>query len=205
MQTGNTLYLDPKNNREYYSESDGNFMPFEQSLKAHTVLQRVAWMRSWVHELGSESHIDIGCKDGYTCLTLQAEGIDCVGIDPSSDSIEQARLKAQQARLDVTYLEGFGEDIPEGIFADTLSIMEVIEHVVDPRRLLERATKCAMYVLITTPDANGRHGMIDAERNPEHVRLYTKEELEKLCEEFGEVKECTIIDDQICIIFKTKK
>ena len=144
------------------------------------------------------------CKDGYTCLTLQAEGVDCTGIDPSEDAIEEARTKAETAKLDCTFIVGYGEDIPDTIRVDTLSIMEVLEHVVNPNKLLEVASRTAMYVMITTPDVNGRHGMKDAERNQEHVRLYSKKELEKLCSKYGTIKESVIKDDQLQIIIKPK-
>ncbi len=158
---------------------------------------------------GDNSYIaeDIGvhnCKDGYTCLTLQAEGVDCTGIDPSEDAIEEARTKAETAKLDCTFIVGYGEDIPDTIRVDTLSIMEVLEHVVNPNKLLEVASRTAMYVMITTPDVNGRHGMKDAERNQEHVRLYSKKELEKLCSKYGTIKESVIKDDQLQIIIKPK-
>ena len=204
MQTGNTLLLNPKENKKHYETSDKHFMPLEQSLMAHTQLPRVAWVREWVHELGSENHLDIGAKDGYTCLTLQAEGVNCTGIDPSEDAIEEARTKAETAKLDCTFIVGYGEDIPDTIRVDTLSIMEVLEHVVNPNKLLEVASRTAMYVMITTPDVNGRHGMKDAERNQEHVRLYSKKELERLCGKYGTIKESIIQDDQLHIIFKPK-
>lgn len=204
MQTKNKKYLDEKANKEYYSESDGNFMPLDRSLFAHKYLPRVAWVREQVHSLGSISHIDVGCKDGYTCLTLQAEGIDCTGIDPSEDAIEEARHKALEAKLDCTFLVGFGEEIPDGIIADTVSCMEVIEHVVDIDKLLKVLSRIGRYVMITTPDAKGRHGMSDSERNEEHVRLFTKKELEDECGKYGEVIKCELIDDQVCILYKPK-
>lgn len=204
MQTKNKKYLDEKANREYYSESDKNFMPIERALYAHKYLPRVAWVREHVHSLGSTTHIDVGCKDGYTCLTLQAEGIDCTGIDPSEDAIEEARHKALEAKLDCTFLVGFGEDIPDRIIADTVSCMEVIEHVVDIDKLLTVLSRIGRYVMITTPDAKGRHGMSDSERNEEHVRLFTKKELEEVCSKYGTIRESLINDDQLCVIFKPK-
>lgn len=203
MQTKNNKYLDLQKNREYYSQSDKNFMPLERALVCHKYLPRCAWVRDKVYELGSENHLDIGMKDGYLCLTLQAEGINCVGIDPSVDAVDEARLKATEARLDCKFILGFAEDIPEGIMADTVSCMEVIEHVVDVDVLLKKLSSIGKYVMITTPDAEGRHGMIDSERNEEHVRMFTKQELIDACSKYGKVIETKLIDDQICIMFRT--
>jgi len=204
MKTKNKELLDPQKNKEYYAKSDGNFMPLEQSLHAHKMLDRVAWMRNWVHEIASRSHISVGCKDGYECITLSAEGIECVGIDPSEDAIDEAKLKAREAGLEVTFIVGTGEQLPEGIIADTVSCMEVLEHVVSPTKLMDKLTKAGRYVLISTPDIDGRHGIRDADRNQEHVRLYSKEELDDFMSNYGTIIESVRRDDQLCIIVKTK-
>lgn len=160
MKTNNKRLLKKKENHDYYMTSDHNFMPLDRALYAHKYLDRIAWVREWVHELGSESHMSIGCKDGYTDITLAAEGIECIGIDPSVDAIEEAKLKAYEAELDNTkFIVGFGEDIPQGISVDTVDICEVIEHVVKPDKLLEVASRVGKYVMITTPDAHGKHGL----------------------------------------------
>jgi 2-polyprenyl-3-methyl-5-hydroxy-6-metoxy-1,4-benzoquinol methylase len=200
METKNKKLRSRKANEEYYSQSDKNFMPLQQSLMAHKVLDRVAWVRKWVHELASQTHIDVATKDGYLPLTLAAEGVECIGIDPSEDAIDEADLKATEAEIDVTYKVAFAKDIPEGVYADTVSALEVLEHVVDPDEFLDKVTSLGRFVMISTPDANGRHGMKDAERNEEHLRMYTKEELEKLLGNYGKIKESVLRDDQICIL-----
>ncbi len=40
---------------------------------------------------GIQSAVDIGCGEGRFCRMLKAEGIDCIGIDPTLALIEQAR------------------------------------------------------------------------------------------------------------------
>lgn len=204
MKTKNTKLLNEDKNREYYSKSDGHFMPLESSLYAHRVLDRVAWVRDKVLELDSKYHLDIGCKDGYTCLTLTADGLDCVGVDPSTDAIDEAKLKAREADLEVTYIVGFLEDVKPEFYFDTVSLMEVLEHVIDADKALEKLTTLGRYVLITTPDVNGRHGLLDSERNEEHVRLFSLDELVELCTKYGRVMESVIRDDQLCILLESK-
>lgn len=191
-------------NREYYSHSDMHFMDLERSMYASRFIKRYAWVRDWVHDLKSESHIDIGCKDGSLCIQLQSEGVNTIGIDPSEDAIDFARLKALQAGLKCSFFVGYGEDLPEGIQADTVSCTEVIEHVIDPEALLERLAKTATYVMISTPDKNGKFGEVDLERNPEHIRLYTKESLEELCNKYGTIRESKIEDGNLLILFESK-
>jgi 2-polyprenyl-3-methyl-5-hydroxy-6-metoxy-1,4-benzoquinol methylase len=203
MKTENQTYADPEKNKEYYSKSDKNFMSLAMSLYAHRYLDRVAWVRDNVHELGSQFHLDIGTKDGYLPLTLTAEGIDCVGVDPSSDAIEEARLKAREAKYDVKYIVGYLDDIEPKFKYDTVSMLEVIEHVIDPEATVERLARLGRYVMISTPDYYGRHGWEDSKQNDEHLRIYTKEELEELCSKYGRIVESVIRDDQLCILFES--
>ena len=208
METKNKELTDKKKNQEYYGKSDGNFMAMEDSFRAHQLIDRIAWARRWVHEVASRTHIDVGTKDGYLCLTLGAEGVECVGIDPSEDAIDEARLRASEgARMlavEPTFLLGTGEDLPEGISADTVSCLEVIEHVVDPDKLLAKLSGAGSYVLICTPDIKGKHGLKDSERNPEHIRLYSKEEFEELIKKYGTILESVVQDGQILVCFRPK-
>jgi 2-polyprenyl-3-methyl-5-hydroxy-6-metoxy-1,4-benzoquinol methylase len=208
MDIKNKELTDEKKNKEYYGRSDGNYMAADKAFIAHTVLDRIAWARKWVHELASRTHIDCGCKDGYLCLTLGAEGVECVGIDPSEDAIDEARLRVSEGirnlATEPTFLLGTGEDLPDGVHADTVSCLEVIEHVIDPDKLLKKLSSAGSYVLICTPDIHGKHGLKDSERNPEHIRLYEKEELETLVSKYGTILESVIRDGQICIIYKSK-
>jgi 2-polyprenyl-3-methyl-5-hydroxy-6-metoxy-1,4-benzoquinol methylase len=205
MKTKNKKLQNKKNNREHYTKSDGHFMPLQQAMKAHQHIDRIAWARQKIHELESTYHLDVGCKDGYLCLTLAAEGIECLGLDPCEDAIEEALFKASQAKLDCSFRAGFIEDLPQPAFTfDTVSALEVLEHVVDPKPVLEKLARLAHFVLISTPDYYGRHGWEDAENNEEHVRIYKQSELEKVIKKYGEIKESVVRDDQICILFRTK-
>lgn len=204
MKTKNDKYLDVDKNKEYYSHSDGNFMPIEHCTMAHRVLDRVDWARKWVHELSAQTIVDIGCKDGYLDLTLASEGIECVGVDPSKDAIDEAQTRAMELNVDnVTFICGFAEQVPDTIHADVVTSLEVIEHVVDVDVFLKKLSTIGTYVMISTPDAHGRHGLKDSERNEEHVRLFTKKELEKAVSKYGHIVESIDRDDQLLIIFKS--
>ena len=195
--------LNPKENKKYYSKSDGMFMTLEQALGCHKILDRCEWARRWTYEVSSRTHIDVGCKDGYLCLTLQQDGIDCIGIDPSEDAIEEAKTKAIEARLDCKFMVGMAEEIPDGIRADTVTCMEVLEHVVDPDIVMKKLCKMGRYLLVSTPVADGQHGKEDVKDNEEHIRIYTELEFKRFCGDYGKIIECIIRDDQICIILRT--
>jgi hypothetical protein len=57
--------------------------------------------------------------------------------------------------------------------------------------------------MITTPDADGPHGMVDSEQNIEHVRMFTKQELSDLVSKYGQVIDYQVRDGQLCILFKS--
>jgi len=204
MDTKNTKLKEVEANRKYYSKSDGNFMTEEAVLHSHKVLDRVDWVREKVHQVDSRDHLDIGCKDGYLCLTLQSEGITCVGVDPSKDSIAKAQERAVKYGLKAGFVQAFVEDVKENIKADTVSMLEVLEHVADPKKVMRKLAKLGRIIMISTPDADGRHGHDDADRNQEHVRLYTKKELERFVKNYGEILESTVRDEQLCIMWKPR-
>lgn len=205
MKTKNSKYLDPKENRKYYSQGDSNFMDINRATMAHKYIDRIAWLVEKVHELDSRTHVGVGVKDGYEILTLTARGVDSIGIDPSKDSIAEARLKANKLGYDgmEMFKVGFLEDLPD-MDADTVSCLEVLEHVVDSDVALDRLAHLGRYVMVSTPDINGRHGMEDSERNEEHVRLYSLEELVEQCSKYGVVIEAVSRDDQLCVCFESK-
>jgi 2-polyprenyl-3-methyl-5-hydroxy-6-metoxy-1,4-benzoquinol methylase len=203
MQTTNTKFLNEKDNRDYYSKSDKQFMPIQHATKAHKILDRIAWSRENVHELGSNGHLDVGCKDGYFGLTLASEGISYLGIDPSEDAIEEATLRAAELGLDCVFQVAFIEDFDPGFKFDTVSMMEVLEHVVDAEAVVKKLSSLGKFVMITTPDADGPHGMVDSEQNIEHVRMFTKQELSDLVSKYGQVIDYQVRDGQLCILFKS--
>lgn len=193
-----------KLDKNYYAKSDGNFMPEEVAMFAHRVLERVAWVRNEVHNIGSLNHIDIGCKDGYTCLTLAAEGVTCFGLDPSKDAIKHANTFAKKYHLDAAFAEGYVQDIKPKGMADTLSMMEVIEHVEDPEKVMKIVSQMAMYVLITTPNGSSKAILEDAKVNKEHINIYTPKKLKKLASKYGNVTGIIEKEEEIYLKLQTK-
>ncbi len=146
MQTANKKYLDPKENRNFYSTSDGAYMPEQFVTVAHQFLPRLKWVREWIHTNGYRTTLDVGCKDGYLGLTIASEGRDYVGIDPSTDAIERAKQLAHKYSLDCQYINAFFEDYElkydevirkQGRY-ECVVCTEVIEHVVDLDSFMEK-------------------------------------------------------------------
>ena len=209
MKTGNKYLLNPKRNHQYYSKSDGHFMSYENSLKADTIIDRIKWVKEELLEIGSRSHVDVGCKDGYLGLVLAQLGIGYIGVDPSADAIAEAQTKAARWMVKVpsmsvpNYKVSMLENLVDSA-ADSVSMMEVLEHVVDEKAALKKLCSLAPQVLITTPDIDGRHGLEDSKTNLEHVRLYSQKELEDLCTQYGNIETSLKRDDALYIRFTVK-
>jgi 2-polyprenyl-6-hydroxyphenyl methylase/3-demethylubiquinone-9 3-methyltransferase len=92
--------------------------------------------------LSEKNVLDIGCGGGILAEALARSGATVTGIDPSPQAIQLAREHAHQNHLKISYhalyLEAFAADAPHSY--DLITCMELIEHVPDPRLLIQTAT-----------------------------------------------------------------
>ena len=73
--------------------------------------------------------LDIGCGGGLLCEPLNRLGATVTGIDPSSNSIEVAKLHSKKMNLNIKYMHCSPENLNfKGKF-DVILNMEVVEHV----------------------------------------------------------------------------
>ena len=79
--------------------------------------------------------LDLGCGNGATSRELVRRGYDVVGVDPSESGIAQAKLADPTSQLKVaSAYEDLNAEF--GIF-DAVISLEVIEHVMWPRKFLD--------------------------------------------------------------------
>jgi 2-polyprenyl-6-hydroxyphenyl methylase / 3-demethylubiquinone-9 3-methyltransferase len=84
--------------------------------------------------------LDIGCGGGLVCEPLARLGAAVTGIDAVAENLEVARAHAEEAGLDVTYLQAAPEDLASrGQRFDLVINMEVIEHAADPASFMAGA------------------------------------------------------------------
>ena len=96
--------------------------------------------------------LDVGCSSGAFLMTARKLGLETVGVEPSAEAAETAR------RAGLNVLTGFLEAarFPDASF-DAATLIEVIEHLRDPRSLLaecRRVLRPGGILLITTPNAS---------------------------------------------------
>ena len=97
-------------------------------------------------EVRGESVLDIGGGRGAYALELKKAGYDTVVADINAKSLEVAAANGLKTKLlDV------GESVGEKV-ADTITLVEVLEHVDDPKAFLQNAISAARKrVLFTLP------------------------------------------------------
>ncbi len=76
--------------------------------------------------------LDVGCSNGAFVWYANKVGINAEGVDPSEKAVENGRRRG--LKIHSGYLHGI--DFENNIF-DAVTLYEVIEHVADPRALLE--------------------------------------------------------------------
>lgn len=134
--------------------------------------------------------LDVGTHCGFFLATAKRRGWDCIGIEPSPANAELARVRFG---LDVRL--GFldSAELPEREF-DAATILDVLEHVTTPRRLLSGLRdrlRPGGIALIKVPNARynllkhrvrsvGRLRSMDVFDAREHVVHYTPETLTKV-------------------------
>ncbi len=132
--------------------------------------------------------LDIGCGSGEMLLELRKAGWDVVGLEASEVAAEKGRQRGLEIRV------GAAEDLdfPPGSF-DWIRMSHLLEHVVNPRELLERV--CGVLrprgrVLVALPDCGGLPSGILGEhwpnwRIPEHRWFFTRSSISRLLKVSG--------------------
>ena len=103
----------------------------------------------WIDKLSRVSGkraLDVGCGGGILSDAMARKGADVLGIDLSSKALKVAQLHAMEAQTpSVEYREIAAEDLAEempGQF-DTVTCMEMLEHVPDPSSVVSACAKLA--------------------------------------------------------------
>ena len=138
---------------------------------------------------GADTIIDVGCGSARKLMAL--EGVRRIGID-FGDNLDYCR----QAFPSETWIEADLERIDVPLIDDATAARsvvvcaDVIEHLVDPGRLLDRLADLshrARALMLTTPERDRVRGLdhMGPPGNPSHVREWNLQELERLLSGHG--------------------
>ena len=158
------------------------------------------WMPPWVRRQSTARYrwasryvrgrcvLDAACGTGYGSLLLRIQGAArlVIGMDLEPESVQTAAERTRKTD-GVRFCRGDVLALPfdSGSF-DVYVSFETIEHVPDPRRLLEEAWRILRpggRLLLSTPNRLVTNPGLSADGrplNPFHVREFAPEELEEL-------------------------
>ena len=174
----------PRDTRSWYREADA-LEQVDDSLV------------DFVAEHGGPTLLDLGCGLGGYSKRLVERGFETIAFDVAPEYVERARALGVDAR------QYDGERLPlEDGSVDTVFLLEVIEHLDDPARLLREARRVARRnVLVTTPNCTQSFGRVPIEfshmLDVDHRQFFTEASLTALLDEvFGscEVEQVAPID-----------
>jgi ubiquinone/menaquinone biosynthesis C-methylase UbiE len=157
----------------------------------------------FVREHAGERVLDLGCGLGGYSKVLAEHGFEVSAFDVVPEYVEQARAIGVDAEL------YDGERLPLADAAvDTVVMIEVVEHVDDPRRVLHEARRVARKnVLLTTPNCTQSFKRVPIEfshmLDTDHRHFFTVESLRALLDEvFGtcEVEQRAPVDRELAAL-----
>jgi 2-polyprenyl-3-methyl-5-hydroxy-6-metoxy-1,4-benzoquinol methylase len=164
--------------------------------------RRIHWMCA---QVSGADVLDVGCSQGIASILLAREGHRVIGIDREHEAIRAARERLDQEetpvreRVEFKVGEGRAVGFPDGSF-DAVLLGEVLEHQLDPGRLLDEARRVLRpggRMVITTP--YGIHPY------PDHKEpLYLSALLERLSSKLS-IAEIALVDRYAGVVAERSK
>ena len=164
--------------------------------------RRIHWMCA---QVGGPDVLDVGCSQGIASVLLAREGHRVIGIDREHEAIRAARERLDQEeaqvreRVEFRIAEGRAVGFANGSF-DAVLLGEVLEHQLDPGKLLEEARRVLRpggRIVVTTP--YGVHPY------PDHKEpLYLSALLERLSSKLS-IAEIVLLDRYAGVVAERTK
>jgi len=130
--------------------------------------------------------LEIGCGNGETLERMRALGWTCEGIDFDPEAVKAARRRGLDVRLGSVEQQGYASDT-----FDAVVMNHVIEHVPDPRRLIQecrRILKQGGHFVCITPNCASWCSSIFKDNwrglePPRHLHVFSARALRRLLKE----------------------
>lgn len=126
---------------------------------------RIVWnarlkrLEKWDHSTAKKRFLDVGCSFGGLMQTAQSFGYDPFGVEVSPYSGNYASKRFGQNKIFLGNIEEMS--LPKNFFS-AVTMIEVIEHLYNPRKALEnlyQAMKPGGVILIQTADMSGNQAL----------------------------------------------
>lgn len=126
-----TQFIDEKQRQEQFPWQRSEFHTDYNSVLAHYKVQ------SCFEHVRGTSLLDLACGDGVMTRMFASRFQQVVGVDASSRHLAKARQLVPQA----TFHESLIEEFETEERFDSVLLLDILEHVVDPVRVLRKAAK----------------------------------------------------------------
>ena len=192
--------------RDFYSSHREKYTDMDQIEGMHERIPRLGQIRRWMIDSPPKSILDLGCFDGFALLNLcKGMAASGVGVDIDLAAMAHAANCARNMRLDCVFVDSMLEDLELPGKFDAVLLMEVLEHVPDPKKALMIAEKHLApggRIYVTTPGSPVPH--FDNEKEArEHLRCINEDQLfdligDRVVEGHATVKPFQNIDRILC-------
>ena len=123
---------------------------FSKTQQYGEIISRYQYVLEHFHKCENHKHLDIGCAKGLLIKKLKDYGVDVYGIDAGKNNVEFCRS------IGLNVIEGDALSLPytDGFF-DSVSCLDVIEHVISKDKLLfeiNRVLKHGGILFLTFPN-----------------------------------------------------
>lgn len=156
--------LDPEPRGEQLVEvfDDGTIYDGALALERDLLARATQTMAALERVVRPGRMLDVGFGPGFLLRVARARGWEAAGVDPSPFSVQRARAEGFEAH------QGTLEQVPlrEGSF-DAITLLQVIEHVPDPRALLaacRRLLRPGGALVVATPNPASLLARVKRER-----------------------------------------
>ncbi len=152
--------------------------------------KRMHWIRDNVK---GPTVLDIGCSQGIGPILLGRKGICVTGVDISQKSVDEANKalekesEAIQEKVSFKKADFLMYD-PEQVRFDTITITEVLEHLLEPEEFIEKSRDLLNHegtLIVTVPFGINDH--------VDHKKTYYFHDLYKMLYKYFEIKEISIL------------
>ncbi len=163
---------------------------------------RFEWLMKKLGEQKPKTLIDLGCADGYVCLSAAKQlGVDCVGYNLYKSSVKIANGRAENGALSAKFI---CDDLfnAKGKY-DAVVLMEVLEHLPDPQKAIDFCMSLvadggSFYLSTPSTDHVGIEQHLNTPNRESwddgkpsgHLRLFNEEQLKSLLKNYT-IKEIT--------------